>query len=190
MEDYGEKLAVDLNEDYPEAAEALRNEPSEPNPIRRLAAALTPLLGTNARRNTISMVDSTLNVERPNGLARKRKTTSGPQVIGGRRRQREVRSLVLTDSVLDYLVHIHLLKSGNPSGVRPLSLKKFLDTIHDRYGFCVDTAPPGMAISNDLLRSNRMVLERRLRDLGLLVGVNDAETMKRLRPRFDPVTES
>ena len=45
-----------------------------------------------------------------------------------------------------------------------------------------------MTISNDLLRSNRMVLERRLRDLGLLVGVNDAEAMKRLRPRFEPRT--
>jgi len=33
------------------------------------------------------------------------------------------------------------------------------------------------------------VLERRLRDLGVLVGVNDAEAMKRLRPRFEPTTE-
>ena len=34
-------------------------------------------------------------------------------------------------------------------------------------------------------------LERRLRDLGLLVGVNDAESMKQLRPRFasEEVTE-
>jgi len=30
------------------------------------------------------------------------------------------------------------------------------------------------------------VLERRLRDLGLLVGVNDAEAMKHLKPRFEP----
>jgi len=44
-------------------------------------------------------------------------------------------------------------------------------------------------ISNELLRLNRIVLERRLRDLGLLVGVNDAEAMKCLRPRFDPATE-
>jgi hypothetical protein len=41
-----------------------------------------------------------------------------------------------------------------------------------------------MTISNELLRLNRIVLERRLRDLGLLVGVNDAEAMKRLRARF------
>ena len=42
-----------------------------------------------------------------------------------------------------------------------------------------------MTISNDLLHANRAVLERRLRDLGLLVGVNDAEAMKHLRPRFE-----
>ena len=62
----------------------------------------------------------------------------------------------------------------------------FLDAIRARYGFHVDIAPPGMIVSNDLLRANRMVLERRLRDLGLLVGVNDAEAMKRLQPRFKP----
>jgi hypothetical protein len=43
-----------------------------------------------------------------------------------------------------------------------------------------------MIVSNDLLQANRLILERRLRDLGLLIGVNDAEAMKRLKPRFDP----
>ena len=189
MDDRSEKLAEALKEDYLEAAEGLRNRRSEPNPIRRLAAALTPLLGTKARGHTISMVDSTLNVERPNGLARKRRTTSGTQVAGSGRRQREVRSLVFTDAVLDYLVHLHILPSGGKPGVRPLSLRAFLDAIRSRYGFHVDTAPPGMIVSNDLLRANRMVLECRLRDLGLLVGVNDAEAMKRLRPRFEPRKE-
>ena len=36
----------------------------------------------------------------------------------------------------------------------------------------------------ELLLENKRVLEGRLRDLGLLIGVNDSETMKRLRPRF------
>ena len=53
-----------------------------------------------------------------------------------------------------------------------------------RYGFHVDTAPPGMTVSNEALGRNRAALERRLRDLGLL-GVNDAERMKRLTPRFE-----
>ena len=189
MDEYGSRLAEELNEEYPEAAESLRNEKSEPNSIRRLAAGLTPLLGKTARSNVFTMVDSTLNVERPNGLARKRQTTSGTQFSGRGRRQRDVRSLVFTDSVLDYLVHLHLLPSGNRPGIRSLSLKAFLDTIRTRYGFHVDSAPKGMTISNDLLQSNRMVMERRLRDLGLLIGVNDAEAMKRLRPRFEPQME-
>ena len=42
-----------------------------------------------------------------------------------------------------------------------------------------------MTISNEVLGRNRATLERRLRDLGLLLGVNDAEQMKRLTPRFE-----
>ena len=190
MDEYGEKLADALDEEYPETARILRNEGSQPNPIRRLAAALTPLLGTNARKNTISMVDSTLNILRPNGLAQKRKTTHGVQTTGSGRRIREVRSVVFTDSVLDYLVHLHVLRKGNKPGIRRLSLRDFLDEVRMRYGLHVDTAPPDMTVSNELLQSNRAVLERRLRDLGLLVGVNDAEAMKRLQPRFDPRKDS
>ena len=185
MDDYGEKLADALEDDYPEAASVLRNEGSQPNPIRRLAAALTPLLGTTARSNTISMVDSTLNVQRPNGLAQKRKTTRGAQPTGSGRRVRDVRSLVFTDAVLDYLVHLLVLPAGNKTARRRISLREFLDTIRTRYGFHVDASPPDMAVSNELLQSNRVILERRLRDLGLLVGVNDAEAMKRLQPRFE-----
>ena len=189
MDDYSGKLATALDEDYPEAAEALRNERREPNPIRRLAAALMPLLGRGAWQNMIGMVDSALNIGQPNGLARKRQTTSGAHGAGGGRRPRDVRSLIFTDAVLDYLAHLHLLRSGAKPGVRALSLRELLGEIRIQYGFYVDAAPPGMDISNDLLRANRAFLERRLRDLGLLVGVNDAEAMKRLRPRFDPAME-
>ena len=189
MENYGERLADALHKDYPETAAVLRNERSQPNPVRRLAAALTPLLGTKARRNTMSMVDSTLNVNRPNGLAQKRKTTRGARAVGSGRRVREVRSLVFTDMVLDYLVHLHVLRGGNKPGVRRLSLTEFLDTLRIRYGVYIDAMPPGMSVSNELLQLNRAVLERRLRDLGLLVGVNDAEAMKRLQRRFEPGKE-
>jgi hypothetical protein len=91
--------------------------------------------------------------------------------------------------VLDYLVHRHVLRAGNKSGYRPLPFKEFAQILHERYGFCVDQAPPGMTISNELLRLNRVVLERRLRDLGLLMGVNDAEAMKHLGPRFEHAEE-
>jgi len=185
MDDHSETLAEQLEADYPAAIEVLRDEESEPNPIRRLAAAVTPLMGL--RGNLIGMVDSTLQVGRPNALALKRVTTRGASTAGSGRRRRDVRALVLGDSALDYLVHLHLLRSGNAGlGLRALSLMKFLRRIRERYGFHVDTAPSGTAISNELLQQNRRFLERRLRDLGLLVGVNDAEAMKRLQPRFAP----
>lgn len=185
VEQLAEKLEQD---DYPEAAAMLRNE-SQSNPVWCLAESLTSLQGRkNTQRHLVQLLDSTLLMGRPNGLAEKRTTTRNIARTGTRKR-REVRSLVFTDSVLDYLVHLHVLRSGNKPGVRPLSFRKFVQKLHERYGFCVDVAPPGMTISNDLLQANRAILERRLRDLGLLVGVNDAEAMKRLRPRFEPTTE-
>ena len=190
MGNKAEELAEKLEEDYPEAADVLRNDKGEPNPFLRLAEALTSLIGQSwARKSMVGMIDSILLIDRPNGLAAKRKTIRKDPVTGTKR-QRDVRSLVFTDSVLDYLVHLHTLKSSNKSGVRALSLREFLGDIRKRYGFCVDAAPPGMAVAGDLLQANRAVLERRLRDLGLLAGVNDAEAMKRLRPRFPPSAET
>lgn len=162
-------------------AATLRKTTGESNAIRRLAAALARLLGNKARADVFSMLDSALSCDRPNGLARKRVTTRRTE---GRSRYRVVRSLTLTDPVLDYLVHLHLL-DGN--GVpRTLSLSEFLGIIRERHGFHVDVAPPHMDISNKLLQANRARLERRLRDLGLFAGVNDADAMKRLRSRFTP----
>ena len=190
IEDFAERLAAVLADDYPEAAEILTNDTSQENPVWRLADGLLVLMGPKIVINSfVFLMDSLLLTGRPNGLAVKRTTTRG---LGGSttRRRRDVRSLVFTDSVLDYLVHLHLLKSGNKPGVRALSFGKFLEELRERYGFCVDTAPPGMTISNELLQRNRAILERRLRDLGLLVGVNDAEAMKRLSPRFEPAMEN
>ena len=138
----------------------------------------------NTQQNLIKLVDSGLMTNRPNGLATKRSVTRA--VSGGGRKKREVRSLVFTDAVLDHLVHLHVLRSGKKGEYRPLSFTEFLRILRGRYGFCVDVAPPGLTVSNDLLQENRAVLERRLRDLGLLVGVNDAEAMKYLKPRFEP----
>ena len=186
LEHKAQELAERLEEEYSDAAQALRNDAGEPNPIRRLAEALTLLTGRDkGRRHLLDMVDSAWLVGRPNGLASKRITMRIDAETGTRRR-RDVRSLVFTDAVLDYLVHLHVLKSGNSNGARPLPFQEFLRVLRERYGFHVDGPPPGMTVSNDLLRANRAVLERRLRDLGLLVGVNDAEAMKRLKPRFDP----
>jgi hypothetical protein len=184
-----EELAEKLNEDYSECAQILESRETQPNPVWRLAEALTSLQGRgNTQGHLIRLLDSALLVGRPNGLALKRTATRSIPRMGTQKRS-EVRSLVFTDSVLDYLVHLHVLPGGNRHGTRTLSFKEFIRKLYDRYGFCVDVAPPGMTISNNLLQANRSILERRLRDLGLLIGVNDAEAMKRLRPRFEPITE-
>lgn len=189
LERKAETLADRLGEDYAEAVQILRNTASQPNPVWRLAESLTSLQGRrNTLANVIKLIDSALLIGRPNGLALKRTATRSSAVSGTRKRT-DVRSLVFTDSVLDYLVHLHLLRSRNAGGFRPVSFSGFIHKLREHYGFCVDVAPTGMAISNDLLRANRDILERRLRDLGLLVGVNDAEALKQLRPRFEPAEE-
>lgn len=183
------KLADALTDSYPEVSEVLLNSTSEPNPVRRLSVALASHLQTNSHTQLVKLVDASLNVNRSNALGRKRRSSAGMRTSSAGSASRDVRSIVFTDAVLDYLVHLCILKSGGRSGARPLSVKRFLADIRDRYGFYVDTAPPGMNISNELLRMNRMIMERRLRDLGLLTGVNDAEAMKRLRSRFEPTND-
>ena len=178
----GMQLSELLQDDYPEASEILSNERAQSNPVWRLAEALTFLQGRkNTQNNVVSLLDSASLMRRPNGLSSRRAVVRRQ---AGAAKKTDLRSLVFTDAVLDYLVHLHVLRNGNKDGYRPLSFRELVQILRRRYGFCVDEAPPGMTISNDLLRLNRIVLERRLRDLGLLIGVNDAEAMKRLRPRF------
>ena len=185
LDETAEVLAERVEKDYPEAAALLGNDAVEPNPVWRLAEGMTVLQGSKAQSQLEKLIDSALFVDRPNGLAVKRRSR---RKVGGSPTPRTVilRSLAFTDSVLEYLVHRHLLRSGGGSGTRRLSFNRFVGILRDRYGFCVDTSPPGMAASNDLLQLNRAWLDRRLRDLGLLVSVNDAEAMKRLTPRFRP----
>ena len=182
IEDKAEKVAEKVAEDRDDVAATLGDADDQRHSVWRLADGLMALKGaSDFQKHFIGMVDSTLAVGRPNGLAVKRTTTrgSGP----GTRRRREVRALVFTASVLDYLVHLHLLPG--PKGGADANIVSFLDFLREDYGLHVDTPPPGMTISNEVLGRNRAALERRLRDLGLLMGVNDAERMKRLTPRFE-----
>lgn len=178
-------LADKLRDEAPEVQKLLEDDKGYPNPVWRLAEALTLLRGRkNAQTKLVGCMDSCLLSGRPNGLAVSRQgRQADPSTV---RKTRELRSLVFSDTVLDYLVHVSLLPSGGGKGLRPLSFREFLGTIRERYGFYVDQPPIGVSVSNDLLQANRMILERRLRDLGLLAGVNDAEAMKRLKPRFAP----
>ena len=182
MDDYAEELAEALEDDYQDVARIFRDGRSHSNGIQRLATGLTMLFGPDARRkDVVRMTDSLLYVGSPNGLARKRRVRASESG----RQTRDARSLVLSDTALTYLAHLHLLPPGRGVGFRPLSLADFLRVLETRYGLHVDSPPPELPISTSLLRENREVLERRLRDLGLLTGVNDADAMKRLRPRFE-----
>ena len=80
-------------------------------------------------------------------------------------------------------MHRHLVMDRGDR-LRHLSLKDFLDRLRTRHGLWIDQAPPGTSVPSDLLRRNKELFESRLRDLGLLVTVNDAETMKSLRERY------
>ena len=180
-----QELAERLAEEYPEATAILQSDESQPNPVWRFAEALTLLQGRKSTQNNVmSLLDSALLLNRPHGLAIKRAVIR-KAVPGDTAKKRDLRSFVFTDSALDYLVHRHVLPNGNRAGVRQMAFQDFPEMLRTRHGFCVDVSPPGMLISNEQLRANRLTLERRLRDLGLLVGVNDAEAMKHLRPRFE-----
>jgi len=174
-----------LKGDFPEAAAILSNDGIEPNPVLRFAETLTHLQGKGATYGSVNKLwDSVLMTGQPNGLAIKRRKVTRTTNTRSGRTSRDSRSLIFTESVLDYLVHLHVLQNGKPMGDRPESFKQFIMELRDRHGLCIDEFPSGSSVSNELLQRNRIFLERRLRDLGLLIGVNDAETMKNLRPRF------
>ncbi|SDF81782.1 hypothetical protein SAMN05216466_101171 [Paraburkholderia phenazinium] len=154
--------------------------------VQRLAQALVDLIGDKQQgSNFRKALDDSLMTDRPNGLAIKRRVQ---RTEDGRKRSVDLRAIVLTNPMLDFLVHRHLRKDGKGQPEQVLSLKKFLEILRLRYGLYVDREPPGISVPQDLLRANKLWLERRLRDLGLLVGVNDAESMKQLRPRFEVST--
>ncbi len=176
------RLAEKLEEtaEAPEAIEILKG--SVESPARRIAEALVLLIGDMQQGGNIrKALESALMSDRPNGLAIKRRAT---RTEAGTRRSVDMRAIVLTNPVLDFLVHRHLRKDARSKPAKSLSLRQFLDILRKQYGLYVDREPPGMSVSQDLLRENKRWLERRLRDLGLLEGVNDAESMKQLRARF------
>ena len=172
-------------EEAPEATETL--QVSTNSAVQRLAQALVEIIGDKQQASFLrSCLESALMTDRPNGLAIKRRVQRSED---GRRRSVDLRAIVLTNPMLDFLVHRHLRKDSKGQPEQVLSLKKFLEILRLRYGLYLDREPPGISVPQDLLRANKLWLERRLRDLGLLVGVNDAESMKQLRPRFEVSTD-
>jgi hypothetical protein len=162
----------------PEAVDILRSPAASRDPVRALADSLCTLMGEMLlRRNPLKFVDSCLLLHEAHGLGRKRQVSRS--LAGRKRKQMDARSIILSNTLLEALVHLHLVAHQGM-----LSFAAFLHILRTRYGLWVDECPPGVSASREDLLNNRAMLEKRLRDLGLLVGVNDAEFMKHLRPRF------
>jgi len=177
------RLANALKENGLEEDVVIKLENREiPSPVR-FAESLVDLMGReNQWKQYRTTFESCLMSDHPSGLARKRQIT---QTRDGKRNKVELRSVVLTPVMLDFLVHRHLLKAGKGNKPKPfLSLRDFLSILRQDYGLYIDQSSPGMTISQTSLDANTLWLERRLRDLGLLIGVNDAPSMKQLRPRY------
>lgn len=186
------KILDDLDEKCLRLADALKEAGEEPaiqenlregniNSVLQMAEAICLLMGDkNQNAKYIQAIDSSLMIDQPNGLAKKRKIQRSG--ISGKKTIRDARSIVLTNTMLDFLVHRHLHKASKKS--ISLSFVNFIRLLQEHYGMYIDQSPPDMSIPIELLHQNRRILEKRLRDLGVLIGVNDAESMKRLQQRF------
>jgi len=149
------------------------------HPAWRMADSLVALMGRDKQTAQYRKhAYGCTMADEPNGMVHTRMTATR-----GDRRERW--SVVLGDVALDFLVHRHLRGANRGTRPKPLPMGKFIRIIRDRYGLYIEEAPPGMAISRELLQKNRALLERRLRDLGLFRGVSDAESMKRLQERYE-----
>ncbi len=160
-------------------------------PVWRLAEVAVQMMGDKIQiAHVLACLNSCMMTGSSNGLAMERRVTF--QTMRNGKKSGMMKSVVLTDTVLDFLVHRYLRKPGKGGNTKPnpISFNDFVTLLRDRYGLLVDQAPPGQTISRELLQRNRRFLERRLRSLGLLMGVKDAESMKRLRPRFNAREET
>ncbi len=185
--------------DAAEAAEDLElcallgEESSEGDPGRALAEALSAAFTGSSNKGTERLntfLSSALMIDEVNGLAKRRKVTLHQTRKKGQGRRGDALSFVLTNPVIEYLVHRHVRRTGKGRKEQSLSYPDFLRILREQYGFFVDRAPPNLAVPSDLLQRNRRMLERRLRDLGLLTGVNDAERMKKLKARYRAYQDS
>ena len=181
-----EALTAKLEEEgiEPEAMDIRRAPTASSDPVRALADSLCTMMGDKLLRSKpLMFIDSCLMLNEAHGVGRKRRVSRS--FAGRKRKMMDVRSVILSNTVLETLVHLHLIA---PQGV--LSFAEFIRILRERYGIWVDECPPGVSASREDLLNNRAMLERRLRDLGLLVGVNDAEFMKHLRSRFQRTNQA
>ncbi|QUW01132.1 hypothetical protein J8C02_13355 [Chloracidobacterium sp. MS 40/45] len=164
-------------EDDPQIVRDLQAvQPPSHELVWRLARVLTTLRGRKQSAKWFELLDACFLCNHPCGLVMKPAAAS-------RRGRREMRHPTLTDTMLDYLVHLwvaHQLREKQPPTV-----EGFFRWLRNRYGLYVhETFPSQAPVPATLLRKNRQWTEDRLRDLGLFVSVSDAESGKRLLARF------
>ncbi|MCS7081168.1 MAG: hypothetical protein NZ585_14110 [Chloracidobacterium sp.] len=168
------RLAEVWADDAPMLAKKLRAPMSPHARVRVLAETLVELRGTKQANKWFALFDSCLLCDHPRGLAVKRAAAAG-----GRQ---PPRLTLLTDDVLDYLAHLWCAHAARRR--LPATFNHFLNMTRERYGFYTVTSPSAVRLPGKLLNQNQQHLEMRLRDLGLLASVSDAEAMKRLQARF------
>lgn len=174
--------ALESDREIPESTIANRLRRDALNPTLRLAEALCELMGDKQQRlKYLGTLESAFMTGQPNGLAVKRRVSRSQ---GGVNRRVDLRAIVLNPPVLEFLVHRHLCNSSTEKSTVPLSFPDFIDLLRERYGLYIAQEPPGQSIPQEMLLRNKAFLEQRLRDLGLLIGVNDAEKMKQLKPHY------
>ena len=187
-----QKFCMKLSERFKEedigdsCVSILEDNTAIPNSASRLAETIVHMMGDRLQvAHILKCFGSCVMTGQSNGLASERRVVF--QTMRNGKKSGMMKSIVLTDTMLDFMVHRHLRKPGKCGNTKPnpLSFNDFVCLLRERYGLLIDQAPPGQTISRELLQRNRRFLERRLRSLGLLMGVNDAESMKRLRPRFN-----
>ncbi|MBI1986920.1 MAG: hypothetical protein HYS70_01055, partial [Nitrospinae bacterium] len=126
---YSEKILDDLDElcsrladELEKAEEALEVQElltGNGNPVARLAEAICLLMGdTIQKAHYLKAIHSCLMIDRPNGLAKRRKVQR--RDASGKRTSADARSMVLTNTLLDFLVHRHLRKAAKGKGAAPL----------------------------------------------------------------------
>ncbi len=171
-------------EDEPQLARDLRPAAQRPphELVWRLARVLTAMRGRKQSAKWFELLDACFLCNHPCGLVMK------PAAAASGRTRRETRHPILTDAMLDYLVHLWVAYQQRKR--QPPTVEGFFRWLRDRYGLYVHELHPSQApVPMNLLEKNRQWTEDRLRDLGLFVSVSDAESVKRLLARFPTAHE-
>ena len=144
LDELCESLAEKLRDEAiaEDVAEILKFQSNGPNAAWRLAEAVTLLMRDPLQiQHVVKCLNSCLMVGERNGLAVERRVQFRNTRDG--KKTGMMRSIVLSNSLLDFLVHRHLRGPGKKGNTKPkvLPLSECLNILRERYGLYVDQAP-------------------------------------------------